>query len=73
MKFRESRETAEAAEKRELVQKLIERRYGPFPGSGGAGRILFEGSLRDQPIEILRSMEKFAAEEVLRRKLRGSR
>ena len=50
-------------EKRELVKKLVERRYGPFSGAGGAGRILFEGSLREQTIEVLRSMEKFAAEQ----------
>jgi hypothetical protein len=66
MKFEMQKETAEAIEKRELVAKLLERRYGPFDGAGGAGRILFEQSLRDQSIEVLRSMEKFAMERDLR-------
>ncbi|HLZ52084.1 MAG TPA: hypothetical protein VKP61_15160 [Candidatus Acidoferrum sp.] len=60
-------ETADAIEKRELVKKLVERKYGPFPGAGGAGRILFEGSLGDQSLETLRLMEKSAMKEEQRR------
>jgi hypothetical protein len=61
VKFKPSQETEEATEKRELVKKLLERRYGPFPGAGGAGRILYEGALKLQSLEILRSMEKSAS------------
>lgn len=60
----------EAIEKRALVQKLVERRYGPFAGAGGAGRRLFDASLGDQSIEVLRRLEESAAALELSRKIR---
>jgi hypothetical protein len=68
MKFKASKETEEAAEKRELVKKLIERRYGPFPHAGGAGRILLEAALKDQALETLRVWESSAAAAEVQRK-----
>jgi len=74
VKFRESKETKEAIEKRLLVQKLIERRYGPFAGAGGAGRILLEGALREQALETLRAWEAQAlAHEVRAKNLKQKR
>ncbi|HLZ12559.1 MAG TPA: hypothetical protein VKP58_08225 [Candidatus Acidoferrum sp.] len=68
MKFKASKETEEAAEKRHLVANLIARRYGPFPGSGGAGRILLEATLKDQALETLRAWEASAIAAEVRAK-----
>jgi hypothetical protein len=57
-------------ERSALVKNLVERRYGPFPGAGGAGRILFESALKDQPIEVLRSMVKYAEIEAQKKRER---
>ena len=73
MNFKMKPETADAIEKSELVKKLVERKYGPFDYAGGAGRILFEGSLRDQSLETLRAMEASAMREEIRRRERRNR
>ena len=72
-KFKPSKETEEAIERRLLIQKLIERRYGPFAGAGGAGRILLEGSLKEQAIETLRAWEASALAHEVREKNRKAK
>jgi hypothetical protein len=70
MKFAMKKETADAVEKRELVKKLVVRRYGEFGGE--PRRQIFEASLADQPLETLRSMEKMALELEVRERQRRS-
>lgn len=68
MKFKASKETEEQIEKRHLVANLLSRRYGPFPGAGGAGRILLEAALKDQALETLRAWEASAIAAEVRAK-----
>jgi lauroyl/myristoyl acyltransferase len=57
MKFAMKKETAEALEKREAIQYLVDRAFGM---KGGVGRLLFEQALKDQPLEKILAMRDSA-------------